>query len=69
MQDSALQKDLQYQKLGLPNNNLVHVANRWLFSRGAKVNWVTWEKPGQLESRERWGSLEKKGREGPSDQW
>lgn len=69
MQDSALQKDLQYQKLGLPNINLFHVANHWLFSRGAKVNRVTWEKLGQLESRERWGSLEKKGREGPSDQW
>lgn len=69
MQDSALQKDLQYKTLGLPNNNPVHVANLWLFSRGAKVNVVTWAKPGQLESRERWGSSEKKGPEGPSDQW
>lgn len=69
MHDSPLQRVLQYQKLDLPNNNLVHVANVWLFSRGAKVNGVTWGKLGQLEIRERWGSSEQKGREGPSDQW
>ncbi|TWW60234.1 hypothetical protein D4764_05G0003240 [Takifugu flavidus] len=37
--------------------------------RVAKVNRVTWGKPGQLESRERWGLSGKKGPEGPSDQW
>lgn len=69
MRDSAPQKRLQYQKLGLLNNNLVHVAKLWLFSREARATGVSWGKPGQLESRERWGSSGKKGQEGPWDQW
>lgn len=69
MQDGALQQDLPYQKLGLLKNNLVHVANLWLLSRGAKVSGATWGKPDQLESRERWGLSEIKAQEGPSDQW
>lgn len=64
MQDSALRKDLRYQKLGLPNNILVHVANLLSILQGSKGQWGHLGETGPVGEQGEVGLIGKKGTRG-----